>query len=155
MGYRIRGLDRSDFEHLFGLDDAALARHGACRVVADAKPGFPERIGLRDAEPGEVLLLANYVHQPADTPYRASHAVYVALAAGQTHEGVDALPDALVNRLLSLRAFDAHHMMIAADVADGHQAEPLIHRLLAVPEVAYIHVHFARQGCYAARIDRA
>jgi hypothetical protein len=30
-----------------------------------------------------------------------------------------------------------------------------IERLFANPEAAYIHAHYAKRGCYAARIDRA
>jgi hypothetical protein len=29
-----------------------------------------------------------------------------------------------------------------------------VERLFANPRSAYIHVHYARRGCYAARVDR-
>jgi hypothetical protein len=58
-------------------------------------------------------------------------------------------------RLLSLRAFDEQGMMIDADVADGAQVEPLIERLLGDARTAYVHAHYARRGCFAARIERA
>jgi hypothetical protein len=58
-------------------------------------------------------------------------------------------------RLLSLRAFDEQGMMIDADVVDGSQVEPLIERMLADAHTAYIHAHYARRGCFAARIERA
>ena len=58
-------------------------------------------------------------------------------------------------RPLSLRAFDAEHMMIDADLAEGDGIVPLIDRLLANPAVAYIHAHYAKRGCYSGRIDRA
>jgi hypothetical protein len=57
-------------------------------------------------------------------------------------------------RPMSLRAFDADDLMVDADVVDGHQLERLIARFLADPRVAYVHAHYARRGCYAARIDR-
>jgi hypothetical protein len=57
-------------------------------------------------------------------------------------------------RLLSLRGFSERGAMIDADVIDGCRAEPLIERLFADPAVAYIHAHYAKPGCYAARIDR-
>ena len=50
---------------------AAATKHflrGAKRYVVDGKPGFPDRIELRDLELGEHALLLNYVHQAADTP---------------------------------------------------------------------------------------
>ncbi|TMJ25879.1 MAG: DUF1203 domain-containing protein, partial [Alphaproteobacteria bacterium] len=32
--------------------------------------------------------------------------------------------------------------------------EAAIERLLAEPRAAYLHVHFAAAGCYAARVER-
>lgn len=46
-------------------------------------------------------------------------------------------------------------MMIDADLAEGPEAERTIERMLADPGVAYLHAHYARPGCFAARIDRA
>jgi hypothetical protein len=40
-------------------------------------------------------------------------------------------------------------------VADGREAEALIERLLANPQAAYVHAHYAKRGCFAARIERA
>jgi Protein of unknown function (DUF1203) len=48
MGFRIKGLPAAPFQHLFGLPDDELAHHGAKRYVADQRPGFPDRIELRD-----------------------------------------------------------------------------------------------------------
>lgn len=155
MSYKITSLSPEPFAHLFGLPDADLAAHGARRYVADKTPGFPDRIELRDAEPGESVLLVNYVHHDADTPYRASHAVFVKEGAGATYERCDEVPEALQARLLSLRAFDDEGMMIEADVVEGRDAERQVLSFFADPRVAYIHAHFAKRGCYAARIDRA
>ena len=116
MNFRITGLAPGLFRPLFGLPDEELARHGARRYVVDSKPGFPDRIAIRDAEPGETVLLVNYVHQPADTPYRASHAVFVREGADTVYDGVDEVPEALRLRTLSVRAFDVGHMMVDADL---------------------------------------
>lgn len=155
MSFRVTGLDPAPFRPLFGLDDAALATHGARRCIADAKPGYPDRIELRDAEPGESLILLNYTHQPADNPYRASHAIFVREGAEVAGIFVDEIPKALAIRPISLRAFDARDEMIDADVIDGNALGPLIERMLARPGVAYLHAHYAKRGCYAARIERA
>jgi Protein of unknown function (DUF1203) len=155
MSFRITGLDPTPFLSLFGLADQELARLGVKRSVADAKPGFPDRVELRDAEPGESVLLLNYVHQPADTPYKASHAIFVREGAERAYEAVDETPECLRLRVLSLRAFDASGLMVDADLADGRDFEAAIERLLANPAAAYIHAHYAKRGCYAARIDRA
>lgn len=155
MSFRITGLSAEPFAHLFGLPDAALAAHGARRYVADKTPGFPDRIELRDVQPGESVLLVNFVHHDADTPYRASHAVYVNEGATATYRRSNEVPAALATRLLSLRAFDVEGMMIEADVVDGGEMEAVVGRFFADPRVGYIHAHFAKRGCYAARIDRA
>lgn len=52
-------------------------------------------------------------------------------------------------------AFDRAGMMLDADVVDGPALEPLIARLLGDPRADCLHIHFARPGCYAARVERA
>jgi DNA segregation ATPase FtsK/SpoIIIE-like protein len=39
-------------------------------------------------------------------------------------------------------------------LTDGKDIEAAIARLFADARAAYLHVHFASPGCYAARIDR-
>ena len=115
MAYAVTSLPAEPFAPLFSLDDEALAARGARRVIADAPLGFPCRVSLGDARPGETLILVHYEHQPAATPFRASHAIFVREGVAPVAT-VDAVPPALRRRLLSLRAFDAHDMMVAADI---------------------------------------
>jgi hypothetical protein len=154
MSYRISGLDPAAFRHLFGLPDAELARFGAIRYTADREVGFPDRIELRDATPGQTLLLVNHVHQPAATPYRASHAIFVREGAEAARVFVDEVPEVLRRRTISLRAFDARGMIVGAELADGDAIAGAIEQLLADSAVAYIHAHYAKPGCYAALIER-
>jgi hypothetical protein len=155
MDFRIQGLSPEPFLPLYGLSDEELAIRSAKRYVASAQSGFPDRIEMRDAEPGERLILVNYVHQPADTPYRASHAVFVLEGAEKRYDAINEVPEVLLKRLISIRAFDPHHWMVEGDVCDGRELDAAIHKLLAKPEVAYLHAHYAKPGCYAARIERA
>ena len=155
MGFRITGLDPSRFRSLYGLSELDLGRRGVVRTIVDAAPGYPDRIALRDAAPGETVLLVNFTHQPADTPYRASHAIFVREGAEQAYDGIDTVPEALRIRLISLRAFDADHMLVDADVVEGRWLDLLIMRFFDDRRVAYCHAHHAKQGCYAARVDRA
>lgn len=155
MGFRITGLSPEPFRHLFGLSDTELAAHGAQRCIANATPGFPDRVEMRDARPGESLILTNHVHQPAATPYRSAHAIFVREGADAPYDRVNEVPDVLRVRMLSLRAFDTGHMMVDADLVDGREVEALIARLLADPRTAYIHAHYAKRGCYAGLIARA
>jgi hypothetical protein len=155
MVYRIVGLSPEPFRHLYGLSDQALALEGVKRVIADGKPGYPDRIEMRDADVGETVLLLNHVCQPADTPYRASHAIFVREGAERTYDRIDEIPDVMRTRLLSLRAYDAEGMMVDADVVDGKDVESVIIRFFGSAEVAYIHAHNAKRGCYSGRIGRA
>ena len=154
MDFRISGLSAEPFRHLYGLTDQELRVHGALRYVADSKPGFPDRIEMRDADIGQRLLLLNHVCQPADSPYRASHAIFIREGAEQTYDRIDQVPQVMRTRLLSLRAYDACGMMLDADVIDGGSVEAIIARFFGNGAVAYIHAHNAKRGCYSGRIDR-
>ena len=155
MSFRIQGLSRQSFKRLIGQPEEVLLRQGARRQLADSCPAYPDRITLDDVPLGEPVLLLNHEHQSADTPFRASHAIFVWEHAPATWNRVDEIPPAIARRLISLRAFDAGHMMIDADIAPGDALPSLIERLFANSQVAYLHAHYAKWGCYAARVDRA
>ena len=61
----------------------------------------------------------------------------------------------LRRRTLAVRAFDASAMMTGWELIEGAQLEAAIEKLFADPRAAYLHVHFAAPGCYAAHIERA
>jgi hypothetical protein len=155
MTFRITGLSPEPFRHLFGLSAEELARHGAKRYVADATSAYPDRIEVRDAAPGESVLLVNYTHQPADTPYQAKFAIFVREDAEAAYDQVGEVPEAMRRRTISLRGFDAEHMLVKAELADGKELAGSIALLFADPRIGYIQAHYAAPGCYAARIDRA
>jgi len=154
VDFKIAGLPVTEFAHLFALDAAALQRKGIVRVVADEPHAFPCRITLEDADPGESLLLLTYAHQAARTPYAATGPIFVRCAAGATRVSINEVPAQQRRRLLSVRAYDATHTMVDAEVAPGTELEALIDRFLGDRNVSYLHVHNARRGCYACRIDR-
>lgn len=154
MPFTVTGLSPDAFRPLFGLGEAELAEQGVLRVKVDALAIAPCRITLEDAEPGETVLLLNHEHLPVDSPYRSCHAIYVRETARETAVAQDVLPMALHRRLLAIRAFDQDDMMVEAEVIEGREAAPLIEAWLADDRVAYLHAHYARRGCFAARIDR-
>ena len=154
MSFRVLGLSPDQFRPIFDMSDAELRGLGARRVIAD-DPLMPCRVSMEHAELGEELLLLNFEHQPANTPYRATHAIYVRKVAHQAFDAVDTIPEVLASRLLAIRAFDAQHMMIDAEVCEGAQAAEMFERFLANPRTRYLQVHNARRGCYAARVERA
>jgi hypothetical protein len=155
MTFQITALPAETFAPLFEMSDAELADRLAVRVTADASPGYPCRVSLADAELGEELILVNHDHQPAASPYRATHAVYVRKGATTASLAKDEVPAQLRSRMLSLRAFDAAGMIVTADLVDGPALDEALERLLAEPAVTYVHIHYAKPGCYAARAERA
>jgi hypothetical protein len=136
------------------MTDAEIATHGAVRRVADARPVYPCRISLTDAQAGDEVILTHFEHHAVESPYRASHAIYVRRGEAQ-YDAIDQIPAQLRTRLLSVRAFDRAGMLVAAEVLDGDKLEPMIRTMLEEPRADYLHVHFARPGCYAAKITRA
>jgi Protein of unknown function (DUF1203) len=153
MSFRITGLDPAPFVHLHALSDDELVALNMRRVRVTEKPAAPCRISLDDAEIGESVLLLNHTHQGADTPYHQQGPIFVR----ETHnrfDGLGVIPPALRRRTLSIRAFDADHLMIEADLSEGVEAAALIESFLANESVAYIHAHYARRGCFAALVTR-
>ena len=155
MNFQVHALPIEPFAADFAAADDALHERGIRRVVADARPVYPCRVSLRDAVEGDRLLLLPYLHHDVDSPYRASGPIYVREAATRALPGVDEVPALLRTRLLSLRAYDARGMMTGADVLPGSELESGVHQLLAIACSAYLHVHYAKPGCYACRVDRA
>lgn len=154
MTFQIHPLPREAFEPVFGLSDEALKAQGIVPRIADAKPGFPCRVSLKDAEPGERVLLLNFEHQSADTPYQSRYAVYVRDGAEQARLAPGEVPELLRTRTLAARGFSERGMLINADLCEGVAVDGAIEALFDDPRIAYIHLHYAKPGCFAARVDR-
>lgn len=154
MNYQIRGVEPAQFEPLFALDDVTLAGRGIRRVRSDQAVGYPCRITLEDAPVGEELLLLPFAHLEGATPYRASGPIFVRRGQTQAAQVRNRVPAYLARRPLSVRAYDVADEMVDAEVVDGTAVEPVIAGYLMRADVAYLHVHFARRGCFACRIDR-
>ncbi len=155
MGFQIHPLPAEKFQHLFDLSDQDLLGHKARKMVVTEHPGIPCRVSLADAELGDTVILLNYTHQTADSPYHASHAIYVRQGVKTAQIAKDEVPAVLRSRLISLRLFDADHMMKDADVVEGTQLCDAISKAFKDPSVAYIHLHFAGAGCFAASVSRS
>lgn len=153
--FRIVGLPADPFQPLFARSAAELEAIGAVRVVADRAHAFPCRIGLRDVDPGEELLLLPFEHQPARSPYRASGPIYVSAGGREARLDVGEIPDVVRRRQISVRAYDARHMIVGAEVCAGADVGAEIERQLADPQVAYLHLHNAKRGCYSCLVERA
>ena len=154
MTYRIEGVRPEECSGFLGLADDELARRGARRVIADSKPGFPCRITLEDAEPGESLILFNHVSHDVATPFRSAYAIYVREKAEAPACFVDETPPVFASRALGLRGFDSEGMLRGALLALPGEADSKIRDLFGRPEIATIHAHNAAAGCFAAKIVR-
>ena len=155
MSFQIHALPAEPFQPLFTLSAQELAEVRATRMIADVKPGYPCRVSLADAEVGETVILVNYEHQPADSPYRSTHAIFIRERAEQAFPEREEVPEVLKTRLISVRAFDENHHMVNAEVTDGSHLHDAITAMFRDPGVAYLHLHNAKPGCFAARVTRA
>ena len=153
--FRIVGLDPAPFLLLFELSDAQLHAQGMRRVRADADVGFPCRASLEDAAAGEELLLLPWRHHAVDSPYQASGPIYLRRHARQASLAPGAVPACVSRRLISLRAYDHDALMCAADVVEGADVGEGLAKLFARAEVAYVHLHNARPGCYSCAALRS
>jgi hypothetical protein len=153
MTYRIEGLAPEAFESLFGMTDGELAARNAVRVTADSSGGYPCRVSLEDAAPGDELVLLNHVSNDVPTPFRTTYAIYVRKGA-QAASYVDETPDYLGKRTLSLRGFDEAGMLLDASIAMPGEADARVRALFERTDIATIHAHNAAYGCFLARIER-
>jgi hypothetical protein len=151
----LRGLNPDQFAPLFDLDDATLAARQMQRQVADSASAYPCRVSLVDAAVGEEVLLVSYQHQPADSPYRASGPIFVRRRAPAAMLAENDVPASMLGRLISLRAYDAAHRIITAEVCPGTAVASWLQQAFDNIAVAYVHLHYARYGCFCCRAERA
>lgn len=153
--FQLVGINPQPFVALFALSDEQLQAQGALRCFATESPGYPCRVSLDDAKQGEELLLLPYVHQSGATPYHASGPIFVRRGATQQRCAPGDVPPYVTRRLMSLRAYDAAHMMIDATVCEGPATAQHLQAFFARDEVAYIHLHNAKRGCFSCTALRA
>ena len=152
--FQLVGLPHETFEPLFELSDAELAAIGAMRVVADESPGYPCRVSLEDAKEGEELLLLPFSHLPDNSPYRSVGPVFVRRGARSRTLPPGEIPEYVRSRLISVRAYDARHLMVGAAVCEGSDVAVEIERQLRREKVAYLHLHNAKPGCFSCAVRR-
>jgi hypothetical protein len=152
--FQIIGLAPEPFAPWFALSDAELHARGACLMVADEENSYPCRVSLTDAKIGERLLLLPYQHLAAPSPYQALGPIFVKAEAQAAVPTAGEVPVYVSRRLISVRAYDASHRMIDAEVCPGDAVAAEIARMFANQQIAYLHLHNARRGCYSCRVER-
>lgn len=154
MTFQVHALSEIAFARLFEMSDQDLAGINVRRETVLTNPGTLCRVSLADETVGETVILANYQHQPGANPYQASHAIYVRQSMVQARPERDVLPDVLFSRVISVRMFDADHVMIDADIVDGRDLTERIPVCFQNQAVPYIHLHRAKPGCFAAHVTK-
>lgn len=92
MHFQIVPLPLELFTPFFALDDEQLRARGGKRYVADRQPGFPCRVSLTDATPGERVVLVPFTHHNVDSPYRASGPIFIREDAESAFVGLNEVP---------------------------------------------------------------
>jgi hypothetical protein len=140
--------------HAMPAGDADSCASAGRAVVAEGRE--PCRRCLRNATPGESLLLLPYDPFLVRSPYAGEGPVYVHADGCEPHRGEpDVLPEQVDDRRqFSVRAFDAEAMLLDAEVVPGPELASRARALLG-DGAAFVHAHFAGPGCFAFRIDRA
>jgi hypothetical protein len=123
---------------------------GTAAVVAViAEGGEPVRCCLRDAAPGDELLLVNYEPPLPDSPYRERGAVYVHAQACRQPPVRSVYPPQWRRRPQVLRAYDARGWIHDATTShDGSDPERALLEVLGRPGVVEVHSRNIEYGCY-------
>lgn len=153
MSFRLTGLPPENFSHLFGMSEPELETAGVARLKA--QNGFPCRVTLEDAAPGENVLLLTHEHVPSPSPYRSAGPIFVREGDHPRAEIAGRIPREMLARRYSIRAYDERDCLIDSEVGPGSDLEKLIERFFENRAVRYLHLHHAGHGCYACQVDRA
>jgi hypothetical protein len=138
-------------------DGDACRSHSADHQARSVDGGLPRREGypcLTDAAPGDELILVTYEHHAVGSPYRMRFAICVRKGEA-TFDQIDTVPEQLRTRTLAVRGFDGDGMMTGRELVECANLEDAIEHQFADPRVAYLHIHLAAAGRYAARVERA
>ena len=154
MTFQIHSLSPAPYTAFFSMSDHQLKRSNIVKTTVEEQHSYPCRVSLADAEIGETVILVNYTHLSEASPYQASHAIFVREHATAAIPDAGCIPQMIARRLISVRAFDALHLMLTADVVEGIDLKQMISSMFKDSKVQYLHLHFARPGCFAAKVTR-
>jgi hypothetical protein len=144
------------------LPDEELARVRATRVDVSgnaveslcAEGGEPLRCCLRNARPGEALILFGYEPPIGNSPYREIGAVFAHEEPCAGPPPHDVYPPSWRGKPQVLRAYDRRGWIRDALVHDGGDPEGHIAKLLADDEVVQIHSRNVAYGCFMFVVTR-
>jgi Protein of unknown function (DUF1203) len=155
MSFVIKALEGNIFSNLFEKNTSELNQIGALKMIVEEFPGYPCRVSLEDVPLGEEVILLPFEHHKVDSPYRSSGPIYIRKGAKTANLAVNEIPKMLNDRLLSLRGFNINGIMKDAIVIEGACTSESIKQLFENQEIAYLHIHNAKPGCYNCLVERA
>lgn len=117
--------------------------------------GEPIRCCLRDAQPGEELILFGYEPPLPTSPYREIGAVFAHARQCSGPELDQPYPQDWYGRPQVLRSYDERGWIRDAKLHDGREPESVIAEMLADPEVVQIHSRNVAYGCYMFSVTRS
>jgi Protein of unknown function (DUF1203) len=152
--FQIKALPYHHFAHLFLAKEEELKKIGAIEMIVDAFPGFPCRVSLQDAAIGEEVILLPFQHHKTYSPYQGVGPIFIRKNASEAALDINEIPTMLLHRLLSLRWYNQEGLMINATVVEGKIVSETLHNFFSNKDIAYIHVHNAKPGCYNCVVER-
>jgi hypothetical protein len=152
-GFRVAALPADDLQRIRarGVDDFGNALEP--ETVTGA--GTPLRCCLREAEPGERVVLLAYRPAAVAGPYAEVGPVFVHAEACPGYDDEARYPESFRARNQLLRAYDARGRQVENVIVDGPVAERAITDLLGRPGVAYLHSRNVLAGCYMFAVHPA
>jgi uncharacterized protein DUF1203 len=133
-----------------GLDASG---NPVARVTAQGTE--PLRCCLRNARPGEALILFGHEPPIGASPYREVGAVFACAEPCPGFADPSSYPAAWHGKPQVVRSYDQRGWIHEALVHDGQDPEAAIARLLADPEAVQVHSRNVAYGCFMFRVTRA
>ena len=148
---------------IHALPPEVLERVRASRVDVSGTPieqvtaegGAPLRCCLRNARPGEALLLFGYEPPIGKSPYREVGAVFAHAVSCGGRQASGEYPADWRKKRQVLRAYDRRGWIRDAVVHQGTNAEAEIARLLQDPEAVQLHSRNVAYGCFMFVVTRS
>ncbi|MFC4147589.1 DUF1203 domain-containing protein [Micromonospora mangrovi] len=119
-----------------------------------AEGGEPLRCCLRDAVPGEPLLLFGYAPPLPAGPYREVGPIFAHDADCPGPDRTDRCPTGWRGRPQVLRAYDRRGRIHGGRLHDGTDPEAVIAELFADPAVWRLHSRNVVYGCFMFTVER-
>lgn len=151
---RIVGLE-SDYVET--LRAGRVDRFGNKLEAAPAGHHWPCRHCLQEIEVGAGSLVLAHSPFPKPGPYSEVGPIFVCADDCAAYGKTDRVPSVVRDRLVVVRGYGHDDRIVygTGEIAAGPEVPDLARRLLARPELAYLHVRTARNGCYLCRVERA